>query len=86
MIAMWRGSWTLHSIFRRLSAWPTTTERTASQSDTGSMVRSTDRRMNARLNKIGYQLRIVKHAGGKVHWRVVVEPLGGKTCQEQSQI
>lgn len=45
-----------------------------------------ERRMNARLNKIGYQLRIVKHAGGKVHWRVVVEPLGGKTCQEQSQI
>lgn len=58
----------------------------ALKGDTGSMVRSTDQRMNARLNKIGYQLRIVKHASGKVHWRAVVEPLGGKTCQEQSQI
>ena len=49
----------------------------ALKGNTRNMVRSTDRRVNARLNQIGYQLRIVKHQGGKVHWRVVVEPLGG---------
>lgn len=55
--------------------------------DTGSMVRNTDRRMNERLNKIGYQLRITKHKGGNVHWRVVVEPIEGVIqCQEPSQI
>lgn len=49
----------------------------ALKGNTRNMVRSTDRRVNARLNQIGYQLRIVRHQGGKVHWRVVVEPLGG---------
>lgn len=49
----------------------------ALKGSTRNMVRSTDRRINRRLNQIGYQLRIVKHRGGKVHWRVVVEPLGG---------
>lgn len=59
----------------------------ALKGDTGSMVRSTDRRINDRLNKIGYQLRIVRHKCGSVHWRVVVEPIKGVIpCQEPSQI
>lgn len=54
----------------------------ALKGNTRNMVRNTDRRMNARLNQIGYQLRIVRHRGGKVHWRVVVEPLGGISCHQ----
>ena len=55
----------------------------ALKGNTRNMVRSTDRRINQRLNQIGYQLRIVPHKGGKVHWRVVVEPIGGKeSCQD----
>ena len=47
----------------------------ALKGDARNMVRKTDERINQRLNQIGYRLRIVKHQGGKVHWRVVVEPL-----------
>ena len=58
----------------------------ALKGNTGSMVRATDRKLNERLNKIGYRLRIVGHDGGKVHWRVVVEPIGGEKCQDTFQI
>jgi len=57
----------------------------ALKGNTRNMVRSTDRRLNERLNKIGYQLRVVPHKAGKVHWRVVVEPIGGKQCPDTFQ-
>ena len=47
----------------------------ALKGNTRNMVRNTDRRVNERLNQIGYQMRIVKHQGGRVRWRVIVEPL-----------